>query len=402
VADLRPEQLEEAFALFSQASAELTSAYQTLQGRVEQLTGELAATNSELRVQLAAKDALSQRLAALLAALPGGVVVLDAAARVTDTNPAATLLFGSGQIGRRWDELIAEVLRPTATPDEFEVAGAGGRAAQRLRLSVSTLPDGGSIALVNDITAAHALTGQLERARRLSAMGEMAARLAHNLRTPLATALLYAGNLGRPTIPDAERSRFAGKTVESLRRVERMIQDMLRFVRGHEDGFEPFVVGDVLRELAQVIEPQMTSRGVKFDIDDRSDALQILGNRKAVSGALLNLLENAMQATPAGGVVTLLAARPAAVRGPARRERARDAACIDISVRDTGCGIEPAVLERLFEPFFTTRSEGTGLGLAIVRGVATAHGGEALVESTAGKGTCFILRLPVSAMAVAG
>jgi two-component system sensor histidine kinase FlrB len=101
-------------------------------------------------------------------------------------------------------------------------------------------------------------------------------------------------------------------------------------------------------------------------------------------------------------VVTLLAARPAAVRGPARRERARDAACIDISVRDTGCGIEPAVLERLFEPFFTTRSDGTGLGLAIVRGVATAHGGEALVESTAGKGTCFILRLPVSAMAVAG
>ena len=89
MADLRPEQLEEAFALFSQASAELTSAYQALQGRVEQLAGELAATNSELRVQLAAKDALSRRLAALLAALPGGVVVLDASHRVTDTNPAA-------------------------------------------------------------------------------------------------------------------------------------------------------------------------------------------------------------------------------------------------------------------------------------------------------------------------
>ncbi|MBC7782025.1 MAG: PAS domain-containing protein, partial [Proteobacteria bacterium] len=313
--DLRPEQLEEAFALFSQASAELTTAYQMLQGRVEQLTGELAATNSELRVQLAAKDALSQRLAALLAALPGGVVVLDAERNITDTNPAATQLLVRARIGRRWDEVIEQVLRPTATPEEFEVAISGEPVVRRLRLSVSTLPDGGSIALLNDVTAAHTLTGQLERARRLSAMGEMAARLAHNLRTPLATALLYAGNLGRASLPDAERSRFADKTVDSLRRVERMIQDMLRFVRGYDDEFEPFAIGAMLRELAQVIEPQMTRRGVKFDIDDRSGARQIQGNRKAVVGAVLNLLENAMQATAAGGRVTLAAATDAATPG---------------------------------------------------------------------------------------
>jgi two-component system sensor histidine kinase FlrB len=398
VADLRPEQLEEAFALFSQASAELTTAYQTLQGRVEQLAGELAATNSELRVQLAAKDALSRRLAALLAALPGGVVVLDSGRQITDTNPAAMQLLGSARIGRRWDDVIGEVLRPTAAPDEFEVTPSGSHSTRRVRLSVSALPDGGSIALVNDITAAHALTGQLERARRLSAMGEMAARLAHNLRTPLATALLYAGNLGRASIPEAERSRFADRTVDSLRRVERMIQDMLRFVRGYEDEFEPFVVGEMLRELAQVIEPQMSRRGVTFEIEDLSAGQQIQGNRKAVAGALLNLLENAMQATDAGGRVTLRAA----CRGAAAA--ADDASAIDLSVHDTGCGIAPAVMERLFEPFFTTRSDGTGLGLAIVRGVATAHGGEALAESAAaGRGTCFTLRLPVSAMAaVAG
>jgi two-component system sensor histidine kinase FlrB len=398
VADLRPEQLEEAFALFSQASAELTSAYQALQGRVEQLAGELAATNSELRVQLAAKDALSRRLAALLAALPGGVVVLDASHRVTDTNPAANRLLGPLASGQAWDELIAGVLRPTAAPDEFEavppVAAAGTamepgdlHRIRRVRLSVSELPDGGSIALVNDITAAHALTGQLERARRLSAMGEMAARLAHNLRTPLATALLYAGNLGRTTIPEAERSRFADRTVDSLRRVERMIQDMLRFVRGYEDEFEPFAVGELLRELAQVIEPQMARRGVNFEIVDRSDGGQIKGNRKAVAGALLNLLENALQVSDAGGRVTLGA-------GPHGR-------AMDFSVDDTGHGIDPAAMDRLFEPFFTTRADGTGLGLAIVRGVATAHGGEALVESRPGEGSRFTLRLPASAGAVA-
>jgi len=395
VADLRPEQLEEAFALFSQASAELTTAYQALQGRVEQLAGELAATNSELRVQLAAKDALSRRLAALLAALPGGVVVLDAGHRVTDTNPAATRLLGPARAGEAWDDLIAGVLRPTAAPDEFEATPPTAEGAppvqapdtRRVRLSVSELPDGGSIALVNDITAAHALTGQLERARRLSAMGEMAARLAHNLRTPLATALLYAGNLGRTAMPEAERTRFADRTVDSLRRVERMIQDMLRFVRGYEDEFEPFRVGELLRELSQVIEPQMSRRDVRFEIDDRSEGRTVQGNRKAVAGALLNLLENALQATDSGGRITL----GADVRGQV----------MDLSVSDDGCGIDPAVMDRLFEPFFTTRTDGTGLGLAIVRGVATAHGGEALVESRPGAGTRFTLRLPASAVAVA-
>lgn len=397
MSDLRPEQLEEAFALFSQASAELTTAYQALQGRVEQLAGELAATNSELRVQLAAKDALSRRLAALLAALPGGVVVLDASRRVTDTNPAANWLLGTVAPGQDWDALVAGVLRPTAAPDEFDalpVAASAAAApdepqgARRVRLSVSVLPDGGSIALVNDITAAHALTAQLERARRLSAMGEMAARLAHNLRTPLATALLYAGNLGRTTIAETERSRFAERTVDSLRRVERMIQDMLRFVRGYEDAFEPFAVGEMLRELAQVIEPQMARRGVDFEIVDLTEGRQMQGNRKAVAGALLNLLENALQASDSGGRVVL---------GAAANGRA-----IDLSVQDDGRGIDPAVMDRLFEPFFTTRADGTGLGLAIVRGVATAHGGEALVDSHPGEGTRFTLRLPASAMAVGG
>ncbi|MBY0439094.1 MAG: hypothetical protein K2W80_12960, partial [Burkholderiales bacterium] len=118
-----------------------------------------------------------------------------------------------------------------------------------------------------------------------------------------------------------------------------------------------------------------------------SDGRQVQGNRKAVAGALLNLLENALQATESGGRITL----GAGVCGPA----------MDFSVADDGCGIDPGVMDRLFEPFFTTRTDGTGLGLAIVRGVATAHGGEALVESRPGAGTRFTLRLPASASAVA-
>ena len=387
MAELTPEQLEEAFALFSQASAELTSAYEALQRRVEQLAGELAATNRELRVQLAAKAALSERLEALLAALPGGVVVLDPDGRVTSTNPVASQLLGGGRIGERWEGVVAQTLRSTAAPDEHDLQVAGEAASRRVRVSRSSLPDGGSIALLNDVTAAHALTTQLERARRLSAMGEMAARLAHNLRTPLATALLYAGNLGRSGIGEAERARFAERTVDSLRRVERMIQDMLRFVRGQHDAFETIAVDSLLGELAAVIEPQMARRGVHFDVQDDSHGLALQGDRKAIAGALLNLLENALQATVAGGSVTL-AARALA-------------GAVELSVLDTGSGIDPALADRLFEPFFTTRSDGTGLGLAIVRGVATAHGGEAVANAREPRGSAFTLRLPVSAAAAA-
>lgn len=387
MAELSPEQLEEAFALFSQASAELTTAYEGLQRRVEQLAGELADTNRELRVQLAAKAALSERLEALLAALPGGVVVLDAQERVTDTNPAAGQLLGGGRLGDRWPAVVAQTLRATPAPDEHELPVAGEAAPRRVRLSRSALPDGGSIVLLNDVTAAHALTAQLERARRLSAMGEMAARLAHNLRTPLATALLYAGNLGRAGIAEPERARFAERTVDSLRRVERMIQDMLRFVRGQHDAFEPIAVDSLLAELATVIEPQMARRGLAFDVRDDSRGATLQGDRKAIAGALLNLLENALQATAAGGAVTLAA-------------RAR-AGAVELSVLDTGSGIDPAVAERLFEPFFTTRTDGTGLGLAIVRGVATAHGGEAVASAREPRGSEFTLRLPVSAAAFA-
>jgi two-component system sensor histidine kinase FlrB len=127
---------------------------------------------------------------------------------------------------------------------------------------------------------------------------------------------------------------------------------------------------------------------VDFEIVDRTEGRQMQGNRKAVAGALLNLLENALQASDSGGRVVL----GAAVNGRA----------MDLSVQDDGRGIDPAVMDRLFEPFFTTRADGTGLGLAIVRGVATAHGGEALVDSQPGEGTRFTLRLPASAMAVGG
>jgi len=379
-----PQELEEAFSLFNAASAQLASAYQDLQEQVVRLTAELAVANGELRTQYQEKEALSRRLGLLLDALPGGVVALDAAGRVLEGNPVALELLGADSVGRLWSDIEAQRLTATATPREWQVRDGAGNAQPRwVSIDGSPLdPAGGRILLISDITAARRLREQLERHKRLSAMGQMAAGLAHQLRTPLATALLYAGNLARPGVSDADRMRFAEKAQVRLRDLERMIQDMLTFVRGVPAAHDLIELPDLLHELAQVMEPQMANRGVHFDLHAACGGVALRGNRKALAGAFMNLLENALQACDAGGEVRL--------------EAHTEGSLAWVCVADSGAGMPAEVQERLFEPFFTTRTEGTGLGLAIVRSVIAAHGGEVRVESAPGRGAAFKVSLPLA------
>jgi two-component system sensor histidine kinase FlrB len=382
-----PEELEQAFTLFNEASAQLASAYQDLQSQVERLTGELAVANGELRRQYEEKEALSARLALLLEALPGGVIVLDAQGWVIDANPAARQLLGDGLPGQPWVEIEAVRLAPGGAPGEWRLRDAGGAVQDRwASVSASQLdPAGGRILLLSEVTQARRLQEQLERHKRLSAMGEMAAALAHQLRTPLATALLYAGNLARPQLAEPERVRFAERALARLKDLERMIQDMLTFVRGVPAAQEAIPVTALLHELAQMMEPQMAKEGVRLELLAGAQDAWVRGNRKALAGALSNLLDNARQACAGGGQVRL------------EGERADGA--VLVRVIDSGAGIAREVQERLFEPFFTTRAEGTGLGLAIVRSVVQAHGGEVEVSSAPGRGAAFTVRLPAAAPA---
>ncbi len=381
---IAPEELEQAFSLFNLASQQLTGAYQELQQQVERLTAELAVANGELRRQLLEKEALSQRLSNLLAAMPAGVIVLNQDGFIIDANPAAHTMFGTALPGETWESVAKVELRPTVLPNEWELQTPGSTLAPR-RVSITGSPldsAGGQVLVILDITAAYATQRELQRHQRLSAMGEMAAGLAHQLRTPLATALLYAAHLSKVTLPEAERVRFAEKVLARLRHLEHLIQDMLMFVKGETAGQENIAVSALLGELQQVIEPQL-GVDLHLEVHDQSDGATLLGSRKALTGALLNLLENAMQACRNGGRITLQGAR-------AGHEAV-------LSVADDGPGIDPAIQERLFEPFFTTRSDGTGLGLAIVRGVVEAHGGTVTLDSSPGQGSRFTLRLPLGA-----
>ncbi len=381
-AESEPEKqrLAEAFRIFNQASEELSTVYSSLQGQVVMLTEELAAANGALRQQYLEKAALTERLSLLLAALPAGVVVLDAAGCVLQSNPAAETILGPDLVTRAWELVERERLAANGTPGEYQ---AGDK--RRVAVTVTPLDSaGGRIVLLNDITEAHRLKTQSERNERLAVMGEMAAQLAHQLRTPLAAALLYTANLENPELPQASRISIAQKAVGRLKHLERLIQDMLLFARGEVLGRESIVISELLQELRQTIEPLARSRGVAFQVEDGLPETLLSGNRKALSGALTNLLENALQAAVSTSGATVLLAV------------SRVGESVAFNVKDNGPGMTPAVLARLFEPFFTTRSDGTGLGLAIARGVVRAHGGNIEVHSVIGDGTEFIVILPLS------
>ncbi|MDR2031686.1 MAG: PAS domain-containing protein [Azoarcus sp.] len=358
-------QLAEAFALFNRASEDLSGAYNALQAQVAQL---------------------SERFAVLMGALPAGVVVLDREGRIEQVNRAAEQLLGEALGGRDW-RTVAAALVPTETPGEMMLERGGAR---RLAVSETALGSGeGRILLLWDITGTHAMRLAAERNERLAAMGEMVAGLAHQLRTPLSAALLYTGNLRQPELRPAERMKVAERAIERLRYLERLIRDMLLFARGDSLGRQDFDVGGLVAELIHILEPLARARRIALESHCDCAGVVVHGDRKALGGALTNLLENAIQATAAGGAVSCEVVH-APCRDGASGEELR------FIIRDSGRGIAAELQERLFEPFFTTRAEGTGLGLSIARGVARGHGGDIALESALGAGSTFTLTLPLS------
>jgi two-component system sensor histidine kinase FlrB len=359
---LNAAQLAEAFEQFNRVSAELTDAYAGLQVQVAQL---------------------NERLSVLMTALPAGVVVLDRDGCIVQVNRAAEAWLGGGLDGEPW-AMAATLFSATETPGEMELGGEGDTEVRRIAITATPLDSGeGSIILMHDVTQTHRMQREAERNSRLAAMGEMVAGLAHQLRTPLSAAMLYTASLGKPQLPEQERGKVAERAVERLRHLERLIRDMLLFARGDCLGREPVPVCALVEELAHTLEPLARERGIRFVHACECGQTQLVADRKALVGALTNLLENALQFTPADGQVTLVATL--------------DGRRVLFDVADTGKGIAPEQQQRLFEPFFTTRAEGTGLGLAIARGVARAHGGDIDLSSRAGAGTTFRLSVPLAA-----
>ncbi|MBA1377614.1 MULTISPECIES: sensor histidine kinase [Pseudomonas] len=368
--------LEQAFSLFNQMSSQLTDSYSLLEARVTELKGELAVVSAQRMQELAEKERLANRLQNLLDLLPGGVIVIDEHGFVREANPAACELLGLPLEGELWRHVIARCFAPRED-DGHEISLKDGR-----RLSISTRSldaEPGQLVLLNDLTETRHLQDQLARHERLSSLGRMVASLAHQIRTPLSAALLYASHLTEQQLPMDTQQRFAGRLKERLHELEHQVRDMLVFARGELPLTDRVTPKALLQSLQAAALTHVQDLPIRWQCD--SHVGEVLCNRDTLVGAVLNLIENAIQAS--GGDVRLKV--HLYTRGSTLR----------LCVSDSGSGIDPTVLTRLGEPFFTTKATGTGLGLTVVKAVARAHQGELLLRSRLGRGTCALIVLPL-------
>lgn len=359
--------LKTAFAAFDSASAKLSKRFESLEAKVLWLSRELVAARG-------GRDRSEARLAAIIDGLPGAVLLLEADGGVVEMNSIARELLGPPRPQERFESLLGRnVADPARLLGVIEL-----RNGRFVTLSRRNLP-GGEIVLLTDVTEAHLLQTYLARQQRLSTLGELAAGLAHQIRTPLAAALLYASQMTLPGRDAADLRRCAGKTAERLRELDKLITEMLAFARGTAN-VEPVSVNALLEQVAQWLRPALNT-GTRLTIRTEAPDLKVSVNAPAFVSAVLNLATNAMQAAHSNLEIELLARRSPEGRA-------------EIVVSDNGPGIAEHLKARVFEPFFTTRARGTGLGLAIVKSIVEAHRGGIRLDTERPQGASFVIDLP--------
>lgn len=356
--------LKQAFNMFNEMSQQLSDSYAFLEDKVEQLSGELASVSAQRMHELAEKEQLADRLESLLQLLPAGVLVLDENGIVTQANATADELLLPATasltlIGQRWVNLIQHCFKPR-NDDGHEISLVDGR---KVNLRTAAMANNcGQLILLTDMTETRALQAQLSQHERLSAMGKMVASLAHQIRTPLAAATLYAGHLGSDSLTIPMRNKFAGKLQERLQHLENQVRDMLIFARGEAPLNDEINISQLIAGLESAMEVAVSQFQARCEIDNQAGDATLICNKDALISSLMNLINNALESGehPIEIVIRF----------------SREHGSLRIQVMDNGPGLNADQMAKMMEPFYTTKSNGTGLGLAVVQAVVRAHQGD--------------------------
>lgn len=345
------------------------------------------------RVTSSTLETMELYTASLIEGMPAGLLSIDAEQLILAVN-SQTL----GMFGRDREEVLGQLLAELVQDDSlqqkmaensdfieqpFNWQTAAGTPLP-LRISASRLTNNsgellGTVLILRDMRELQAMEEQLERSRRHSALGVMATGVAHEIRTPLGTLRGFAQYFQRSS-QDEKACEYAGLMISEVDRLNRVISAMLQFSRQREAEITLLDTRHLCERVRALMTDEAAAHNIELLIDCEQAPEGFRGDFDLLLQMLLNLLQNAMEATSSEGRVEL-------------QMRQLDA-MIEIRVSDSGCGIDSAARQSIFDPFYTTRKNGTGLGLAIVSQVVEQHAGEIVVESTPQQGTEFIIRLP--------
>jgi signal transduction histidine kinase len=322
---------------------------------------------------LAARLEVIQRIGMLIAVL---AVVVWIGVRQSVLRPIGRLMTGVQALGAG---------RPAPIPahgrDEFaRLAGAFNDMADRLAEAHRQL--------VAETEARLDLARQMRQAEQLAVAGRIASEVAHEIGTPLNIISGRAEYVLRELPADDSRATHLRTIVSQIDRISGMIASRLDVVRPRKAEIQPTVVTPLLESVLQLLGPTARKKGLALSLDATTSA-RVLADPNQLQQIAINLVMNAIEATPPGGRVSLALAPVTGADGRAG---------LELTVSDSGTGINPALLDRVFDPFFTTKppGQGTGLGLAICRDIVREHGGAIEAESRPGEGTTFRVWLPAA------
>lgn len=379
---------------------ELSGFYETFQKTFETKLAETQRINEEVH------QFLRNQLDYVLKSVSDGVVAVDLDGKVTAFNSMAEQLLclkAEEIVGQDYHSAFGKL---PAAGKALETVLAGGErilrrevewsngGGNRRIVSIGVAPIRnqkdkmiGAVETFTDMTELKELEEHLERKNRLEALGEMAAGVAHEIRNPLGAIELYAALLRKQVSANAEQEELISKILSAVSGLNRIVEDMLAFTRTVSLRMANSSIVPMVSAGLSMAQPGIFEKKINVEMnlgEFKHDDLKIYADAEMMKRVFLNIMRNAVDAMAEGGKLGVFA--------KADMVDGRRFVCVAIS--DNGCGIDEAIRDKIFNPFFTGKRTGTGLGLPIAHRIIEAHGGKINFTSITGQGTTFEIRLP--------
>lgn len=387
----------------------LEEAYRELMTRFDRISRELEEKNRDLTSALSENERVRNQLKSVLESMSSAAVMVDTAGCITLYNAAAEKMFAipSNQaLGAAYGKVFASMAEVQEAADASQTdlpllrtlkggepvsdqerywRVSGGYKPIGFTTSVVRDPQGeilGAVEVASDLTEMKRMQQRMQHAQTLAAMGEMAATVAHEIRNPLAGIGGFAGLLERDLEIDDPRRALVRKIVQGVSSLNKIVSNLLVYTRPMEVNLHRVEFAAWMDEILRYAEVEIAKedKPIRIVRDWGFESMHVRLDPEKFQQVFLNLIFNAIQAMPGEGTLTLKAHIDAS-------------GMLCIAVCDTGQGIPAANLDKIFNPFFTTKEQGTGLGLAIVQRIVNLHGGVIAVTSEVGKGTVFEVRI---------
>ena len=373
--------LNEAFHNFTEASKSLETYYEKLSERVRNLTNELEKKNEQLNRAVLEVGESKDYLHTVLQSIGEVIIVLDHDEKVTMVNKAAEDLLcldPEDVKGMTFNELDMSI-ESVNSGTRLKVQGKH----YDIILSRSEVTDHersirGYVVLIKDITRIKDLERQHERNQRLISMGEMAATIVHEIRSPLCSIELFSNMLSKD-LEGTNHSEMANGISTGIKSLNNILTNMLFFAKPQQPSFINIKLRDVVEESINMLAPLIEVRGINVVKEISDDVVH--GDMELLKQVFMNVILNAVQAMTEGGDLKI--------------EMGTEGDLVTVSVIDEGEGVDPEIIEKIFDPFFSTKEKGTGLGLAIAHKIMQSHNGFMKAYKNEGRGSTFSVSLSI-------